>query len=136
MSNLGLFASRFHYSTNSLRQFDEALRYFKRPNVQRDSTETQSQIEKLLFVLKPIAEMLNGRLSETINFDERGIVEILQQRRAKDWQRYRELIIQLTAKFISGNTNITENDFKILNDVADAIDTECANLFRRMSGRV
>jgi len=136
MSNFGLFASKFHDSTNSLRQFDEALRYLKRPNILKESPETQVHIQRLLFVLRPIAETLNGRLSETVNFDERSIVEILHQRQMKDWQRSKELIIQLTDKLVSGELDISETDFKMLNDIADAIDTECANLFRRMSGRV
>lgn len=135
MTNCGLYAHRFHHTTNSLRRFDEALRYFKRTNVQEGSNETLEQTQKLLFALKPIAELLNGQLSETMNFDEHSVVEILWQRHARDWQRYKESIIQLTNELTSGNRILTNNDFEILNDVADAIDTECANLFRRMSGR-
>jgi hypothetical protein len=55
MSNSGLFAARFNNSTNSLRRFDEALRYFKRLKIQKDSPETRDQMQKLLFVLEQIS---------------------------------------------------------------------------------
>jgi len=136
MSDFGLFASRFHSNTNSLRHFDEALRYFKHAHVQKSSTETSSQVQKLLFVLKPIAEMLDGYLSKSVNLDEQNILKILQHRHTNDWQRYREQIMQLTHRLMTGDAKINASDFEILNDIADAIDTECANLFRRISGRL
>jgi hypothetical protein len=79
--------------------------------------------------------MLNRHLSETVDLDEKNIVETLQKRHIRNWQQYKEQIIQLNDKLTSGVTTITQNDFEILNDVADAIDTECANIFRRISGR-
>jgi hypothetical protein len=136
MSDLSTFISRFHDNTNLLKQFDEALRYFKHLSIQEDLEKTQKQLQKLLLILRPISEILKGRLSDTLRFDEQSVIEILQQRHIKDWQHYKEYIITLADKLSSGNTNLTENDYNILNDVADAIDTECANLFRRLSERL
>jgi len=135
MGDFGLLASRFNDNTNLLRRFDEALRYFKQSAIQMDSRETSNQSQKLLVVLKPVAQILSGRLSKTIEFDDQNVVEILHQRRTKDWQRYKDQVIHLTDKLISGDFEIAQGDFEILNDVADAIDTECANLFKRISGR-
>ncbi len=135
MSDFGLFASRFRESTASLKSFDEAVRYFRKLDVDYDSHETQEQLRKLLLVLNPVADSLNGKLSDSMNFDELGVVEILRRRRAKDWQRYQDGIIRLAGTLRSGETRLSKIDFEVLNDVGDAIDTECTSLFRRMSGR-
>ncbi len=135
MSDFGLFASRFRDSANSLRLFDEALRYFKQSKTRSDSDQTPAQLGKLLSVLRPVTELLEGRLSDSRDFDEQNVVETLHRRHPQDWQRFRTQIVQLTLKLKSGQTGLGKDDFVILNDVADAIDTECASLFRRMSGR-
>ncbi len=136
MSDLGLFAARLHQSTDSLRRFDEAMRYFKKVNAREDSAEAPNQLRKLTFVLEPIAELLNGKLSRVTGFDEKSIVEILHLRHSKDWQEYREHILSLAARLESGHTSFDTHEFELLNDVADAVDSECATLFKRISGRV
>jgi hypothetical protein len=136
MGKFGLLASRLNDNTNQLRKFDEALRYFKQKHIEKGSQETLDQAQKLLSVLKPVTEILSGRLSKTIDLDDSNIVEVLQQRRTKDWQQYRDHVIMLTDKIKSGSFNIEKDDFDILNDVGDAIDAECANLFKRISGRI
>jgi hypothetical protein len=135
MSDFGLFASRFRDSSNSLRLFDEALRYFKQSKAKSDSDQAPVQRGKLLSVLRPVTELLQGRLSDSRDFDEQNVVETLQRRHPQDWQRFRTQMVQLTVKLKSAQTSLGKDDFVILNDVADAIDTECASLFRRMSGR-
>jgi hypothetical protein len=135
MSDFGSLASRLNDNTNVLRKFDAAIRYFKDEKAARNSLQTSEHTERLLYVLKPVSETLNGILSKTISLDEQKIAVILKQRRLKDWQHYHERVNQLTSKLASRNTSLTRDDFEILNDIADAIDTECANLFRRMSGR-
>ena len=136
MSDLGLFASRFHRSTDSLRRFNSAIRYFRRQDVDKGSEETTQQVQKLLFVLRPISELLDGRLSESNELDEHSLIEILRRRHRTDWQTYRWRIIQLTRRLDSHAVDVLPNDFDVLNDVADAVDTECANLFKRIRGRV
>src|SRR3989442_1565469 len=126
MSDFGLFASRFRDSTNSLRLFDEALRYFKQSKSRSDSDQTPVQLGKLLSVLRPVTELLEGRLSDSRDFDEQNVIETLQLRHPQDWQRFRTQMVQLTVKLKSGQTSLGKDDFVILNDVADAIDTECA----------
>lgn len=135
MSDFGLLASRFNENTNLLRGFDEALRYFKESNIPRNPMQTSEQTEKLLYILRPVAEKLNGFLSKTMTFDEQTIVAILKQRRVKNWLRYQQQLIQITGNLSLGRTHLTKDDFEVLNDVADAMDTECANLFRRISGQ-
>ena len=135
MSDFGLLATRFNENTILLRRFDDALRFFKEENAQKDTIKTLKQKENLLEVLKPVSETLAGLLSRSTGLDEQKIVDILKRRQMKDWQRYRDRVTRLTDKLSSGNVSLTQDDFEVLNDVADAIDTECASLFRRISGR-
>lgn len=135
MSDFGLFASRFRDSTNSLRLFDEAIRHFKRSEQVSDSTETYAQLAKLLSVLRPVSELLEGRLSESRGFDEYNVVDTLRRRHAEDWHTFRTHVLRLTLRLESKEATVKDADLTILNDVADAIDKECASLFRRMSER-
>jgi hypothetical protein len=136
MSDIGSFVSRFDDSTNILRRFDEALRYFKEPTAQNTPNTERDQIEKLSLVMKPLNDLLTGNLSQTISIDEQGILEILQRRHLNDWQEYQAKITDLTRRISARDTRITKTDFDVLDDVADAIDTQCARLFRRISGRL
>jgi hypothetical protein len=95
----------------------------------------QEEIEKLSSVLRPLSGLLNGNLSETIAVDEQAILEVLQRRHFNDWQEYQARIIDLTHRISVMDTNMTKVDFDVLDDIADAIDMQCARLFRRISGR-
>ena len=136
LSDLGLFASRFNSNTIFLTQFDEAVRYFKRTKDNRSAQEVRRQTQKLLQVLIPVSKKLAGNLTKTMYIDDQSIIEDLHKRNSKNWQQYRNRVIQLSRRLAAGDTDITSDDFKILNDVADAIDNDCATIFRRMSGRL
>jgi hypothetical protein len=135
VSDFSLFASRFREGTSSLKSFDEAIRYFRRAGVSKNTADDKKQVQKLLLILNPVTTSLQGKLSESMYFDELSVVQILRQRRMRDWQRYRENVIKLTERLSSGEVSLRKDDFEVLNDVADAVDTECSSLFRRMSGR-
>ncbi len=134
MSDLGSFSFRFHETTNSLRDFDSALRYLRQRSIQGPD-RTREEVAHLLRVLKPVTEVLNGTLSGTAIFDEQFLVSTLRQRSTREWQLRRTEIIELTQKLMSGKYALSANDLSILNDVADAMGTECASLFRRIGGR-
>lgn len=133
MSDFGLLASRFSENTMLLRKFDEALRYFKEKPHEKSGYDEQK--ENLLYVLRPVSETIEGVLSKGTILDEQKIVDILKRRRITEWQRYKEEIVKLTFRISSENISLSQEDFELLNDVADAIDIECASLFRRISGR-
>ena len=135
MSDFGLLASRFSENTILLRKFDEALRYFKEKEKPERKVGTSEQKENLLYVLRPVSETIEGLLSKSTVLDEQKIVDILKRRRITQWQRYKEQIVKLTSKISSENVPLSQEDFELLNDVADAIDIECASIFRRISGR-
>lgn len=135
MGTLGVFASRFSVNTKSLEAFDEALRFLKKKEEIKKTPEVKEMIDKLLAVIDPILENIEGNLSESIGISERNVADIIKERHDREWPTYRKKIKQLHSKLNSSTFKLSESDFRILNDIADALDAECANLFRRMSER-
>ena len=135
MGTLGIFASRFNVNTKSLEAFDEALRFLKKKEEIKKTPEVKEIIDKLLDVIEPILENIEGTLSESTAISERSVVDIIKERHDREWPTYRKKIKQLHAKLNSSKFKLSKNDFRLLNDIADALDAECGNLFRRMSER-
>lgn len=133
MGDLSIFASRFSINSKSLREFDEALRYFKdRKSVQRN-LESKMAIDRLLTVIDPIVKSLGASIAESAAINERGVVKIIMNRHSKEWPIYKDRIEKLHGKLNSDKFSLTKKDFRLLNDIADALDSECAHLFRRIS---
>jgi hypothetical protein len=134
VSDFGVLASRFRDGAKSLRRFDEALRYVK--GHRKGEAAEREQVQNLVEVMKPVAEILTGRLSANMAIDELGLVEILHQKHERDWQAYKEKVLDLYRKLAVYNSDASKEEIGILSDVADAMDRQCAYLFRRMSGRM
>jgi hypothetical protein len=134
MGTIGVYASRFSVNTRSLEAFDEAIRFFKERRM-KDPTETKIMMNKLLDVLNPLVESIKGTLSESIAISERNVVDIIKERNNRNWPTYRKRIEELCAKLVLAKLEFSESDFRLLNDIADALDAECATLYRRMSER-
>jgi len=135
MGTISIFATRFNVNTKSLEAFDEAVRLLKKKEEIKKTPEVEPVIVKLLDVIEPIVENIEGNLSESIAISERSVVDIIKERHDNEWPIYREKIQQLYSKLNSNQFKLSESDFLLLNDIADALDAECANLFRRMSER-
>ena len=136
MTEIGLMASRLHENTSSLRQFDEALRYLKRNKFEVEMHRDSEELGIIISVIEPLVKNLDGRLSNAINIDEEGILSMLRRRHMNEWQNYRKHLFNLHSKLSSPESIITGEDFGILNDIADAMDVECADLFKRIGGRI
>lgn len=135
MGTLGIFASRFNVNTKSLEAFDEALSFLKKKDEIKRTPEVKANVDKLLHVLEPILENIQGNLSESTAVSERSVVDIMKERHDREWPIYRKKLKQLYSKLNSSKFRLSERDFRLLNDIADALDVECGNLFRRMSER-
>ena len=133
MGDLGIFASKFSINSKSLKEFDEALRFIKGKNKITKTGEVTEIIDKLLNVINPISEAIKGNLSESTAINERSVIDILKNRHEREWSIYKKKILELRSKLNSAKFQLAKNDFQLLNDVADALDAECANLFRRLS---
>lgn len=133
MGNLGIFASRYNINTKSLEAFDASLQYLKKRREIRKTAEVKEMVDRLLDVITPILESIEGNLSESIAISDHSVVGIIKEKHDKEWPVYRVKIKQLHSKLHSDTFSLSEGDFSLLNDIADAIDVECGNLFRRMS---
>lgn len=133
MSDLGIFASKFSVNSRSLKEFDEALRFMRGKKEITRTGQAAEIIDKLLNVINPISEAIEENLSESTAINERSVVDILKSRHEREWPTYKEKILKLGFKLNSAKFELSEDDLQLLNDIADALDAECANLFRRMS---
>jgi len=133
MGDLSIFTSRFSINSKSLREFDEALRYFKDGKDVQRNLESKRAINKLLTVIDPIVESLRDSITKSVAINERGVVKIIMNRHSKEWPIYKDRIEKLHDKLNSDKFSLTKQDFRLLNDIADALDSECAHLFRRIS---
>ena len=134
MGDLGNFALKFDVNSQSLKEFDIALRSIRGKKELTQTTDIDI-ITKLLKVVSPISESVKGNLIESTAISERSVVDIIKARYSREWPNYRERIQELDTKLKSNRFTLSQNDLQLLNDIADALDAECANLFRRMSER-
>lgn len=131
MGNFGAVASRYHANARLLIEFDEALASLKKAD-NLDREKIVIEIEKILNVLTPINETIHKRLSDTLILDDSEVISILHQRHSSDWQSYQRCIQQLAQKLVKAEITLSNDEWEILNDVADALDARCTHLFKRM----
>lgn len=130
MSDFGIFASRFQVNNETLEEFENSIRYFRMR--ENSIANTEKSIQVVHDILTPITHSINGKLSNSLHFENQNIVEILRKRKAKTWPIYKTEIIALHEKFLSKKFALSEQEIEILNDIADAMDIECSKLFNRM----
>lgn len=130
MGNSGAIASRYNVNARLLREFDEALSFLKKPS--DDKQKIIGETKKLLTVLEPIRETNASQLSNSLILDASEVLSIIHQRHASNWQSYQNALQNITKKLIRKECNLTKDEMEILNDVAEALDVRCTQLFRRM----
>jgi hypothetical protein len=132
MSDMGVYEAKFKVNNRSLEEFDNSLNFIKKKEIVI-SSESSKRIEKLLIVIEPLVESIQGKLSTTTAISEHSILDIIRERHPTDWQIYKEELISLRTRLKGDKIHISDKDVELLNDVADALDSECADLFKRMS---
>lgn len=134
MTDVGLYSNRFFVNTQALRKFDESVRFFRIRRPVSEVDTNRDKVQNLLRVLQPIRDGLNGKLSESMVIDDQGVVRILRDRHALKWQSYCTQINEITDRLEGGKAELSHDDLVLLNGIADALDTHCATLFRRIRG--
>ena len=133
MGEMSIFASKFNKRSVSLREFDEVLKFLKQEKHVIKTTETEKRIEHILQITEPISDVIKGNLSNNTIIDEKRLVTNIKQRHEKEWYSYKEDILDLNSKLKESKFTLSEKDINILNDIADALDINCGNLFKRLS---
>jgi hypothetical protein len=131
MGEMSLFASKFSTSSTSLKEYDDALRYLKNKDIPKNK-ETETNIGKILRVINPVSEVIQGKLSISTEIDENSVLDIIRQKHEQGWFLYKEQIVNLNHKLLGGNPELSRQDFDILDDIGDALDVECSALFKRL----
>ncbi|MCF7859929.1 MAG: hypothetical protein K9N07_11510 [Candidatus Cloacimonetes bacterium] len=135
MSEMGIYNSRFFANDQSLRNFNEAIKnLYKKEFTKRIA---QKWYPKLMQVILPLSTRINDNFSKENNINEDNILSKLKIsfriKYKKSWSEYSTQILEIKSK-LDKDTALNEKDFEILNDVADALDDECANLFEKIRG--
>jgi hypothetical protein len=134
MTDVGLFSNRFFVNTQALRKFDESVRFFRVKRPLAEINANWDKVQNLLRVLQPIRDGLDGKLSESMVIDDQGVVRILRERHSLKWQSYCAQINDVTTRLEGKKVELSLEDLVLLNDIADALDSHCATLFRRIRG--
>lgn len=133
MGEMSVVASKFNKRSVSLREFDEVLKFLKQEKQITKTFETEERIEHILKITEPISDVIKGNLSNNTIIDEKSLVYNIKQKHEKEWYSYKEDILVLNSKLKERKFTLSDNDFNILNDIADALDINCGNLFKRLS---
>lgn len=131
MGEMSIFASKFSTSSMSLKDYDDALRYLKKKDIAKNP-ETEAKIEKILRVVNPVSDVIQGKLSISTEIDENSVLNIIRHKHEKDWFLYKEKIVGLDHKLLNGEFELSGQDIDVLNDIGDALDVECGTLFKRL----
>jgi len=130
---MSVFASKFSSSSISLKEYDEVLRFLKKHKEVRKTPQIEVKIEKILRIITPVSEVIQGKLSDSTEIDENSVVNIIRHKHEKEWFSYKEIIVELNLKLQSERFELSNLDIDVLNDVGDALDVECSTLFKRLS---
>ena len=133
MGEMSVFASKFSSSSISLKEYDEVLRFLKKHKEVRKTPQIEVKIEKILRIITPVSEVIQGKLSDSTEIDENSVVNIIRHKHEKEWFSYKEIIVELNLKLQSERFELSNLDIDVLNDVGDALDVECSTLFKRLS---
>jgi hypothetical protein len=134
LSDFGSIAARMNLTNKNLELFNNAIDRIRSSHAARKD-EQQKTVSDLLSVLKPLADNLSGKFSDSISLDESSVSEILRQKHNSNWQEFREDLVRLNDKLQDDKLPLLPKELVTLEEVADAMEAECAQLFNRISGR-
>lgn len=131
MSDMGVISTRLHSASKLYRPYILAM-YAIRSRGGR--TGQQGEVKSLLDVLVPLDRHLRGEFYYSLGINDRGMTEFLHLRRREGWPDTRDTILLLTARLerAGGAVAFSDRDLSILDDVGDALDSECMSLYSEM----
>lgn len=129
MSSLGTVSSRFEINSKTLAEFDKALFSFYKGKTKADKRQAA---QFLLKIIEQVYENSIGNLTTNTRLNDWSVTNLLHQRHNQNWTLYKNKIESIKLKLESEDYLLTKEELKVLEDIADAIDTECETLLRRM----
>lgn len=135
MSDMGAIGTSLHRATRLLGPYVSAMKAAKSRG---GSVERPDEAGGLLAVLSPLSRHLAGRDYFVLGIDGEGMSEFLRLRHRERWPSVRDGILSVESRLeggAGGRVRLSGEDLSILGDVSDALDNECASLFRYMRRR-
>ena len=134
---MGAIGTNLHRASKLLKPYISALKAVKSRG---GSVERPDEARSLLAVLAPLSRHLVGRDYFVLGIDGEEMSEFLRLRHRERWPGVRDGILSVKSKLegdgrAGGRVCLSGEDLSILGDVSDALDNECASLFREMRRR-
>ena len=135
MSDLGVISTNLHFASMLFRPYVRTL-YSVRSR--GGSLEGPDETKSLLDVLVPLDRYLRRISHYTLGIDAWSMSKFMRLRHQENWPAVRDGIASVTAALEGGGgrrVDIHDGDVPILGYVADALENECATLYREMRRR-
>ena len=135
MSSLSMISTNLYCSTRVLGPYSLALKSI-RSNGGRLARPDEAK--SLLDLLVPIDRYLRGISHYVLGINAWSMTQFLCQRHREDWPAIRDGLVSVTAALEGargGNACLRDGDVRILGYAEDALDNECATLYREMRRR-
>ncbi len=133
MGHIGMIAIKLNQNIKLLRGFNSSLRFFRNVTEYSKKSESVEHINNISAILNPVCNVIEGNLSKSTKINEDNIIKTLKKKFRNNWLSYKNELLNLKTKLDSERFFLTEDDFTLLNDIGDAINVECINLFNRLN---
>ena len=135
MGDMGAIGTNLHRASKLPGPYISAL---KAVESRGGSAERPGEAGSLLAVLAPLSRQLGGRAYFVLGIDGDGMSEFPRLRHRERWPGVMDGILAVKSRTeggAGGRVRLSCEDLSILVDVSDALDSECASLFREMRRR-
>ena len=133
MGHIGMIAIKLNQNIKILREFNSSLRFFRNIKEYNRKNENIKHVNNISVIIDPVCDVIKGNLSKSTKINEDNIINTLKNRFRNNWLNYKDDLLKLKIKFDTESFFLTEDDFTLLNDIGDAINVECINLFNRLN---
>lgn len=128
-----MIAIKLNQNIKILREFNSSLRFFRNIKEYNRKNENIKHVNSISVIIDPVCDVIKGNLSKSTKINEDNIINTLKNRFRNNWLNYKDDLLKLKIKFDTESFFLTEDDFTLLNDIGDAINVECINLFKRLN---
>ena len=135
MSDLGAIGTNLHRATKLLRPYISALSTVKSRG---GCVERPDEARSFLAVLNPLSRHLRGKTYFVLGINGEDMSEFLRLRHRERWPSIKDGILSVESKLekgAGGRVDLSGEDLSILANVSEALDNECASMFKEMRGR-
>ena len=134
MSDMGVIGTNLHCASRLLKAYLLATGAIRSRG---GCVERPDEAQSLLDILSPLSLHLRGMAYYALGVHGEEMSGFLRRRHRENWPSARDGMLSVTSRLEkgAGGVALSAEDLSILDDVSDALDSECASLFREMRGR-